>query len=370
MEAWLRAERESPANPASPHRSGRRAQAVLEDARDRAAAALRCTAREVVFTSGATEANNLALFGAARALRRMHGVLPRLIASAAEHPAVLAPLRVLQNEGYPLQLVPLDACARAEVAAMEEQARGAEAALVALQWANNETGAVQDVARAVALTGAGTHVHVDAVQGFGKLPWSDALEAASTFAVSGHKLGAPKGIGVLRVADGVALDPLLVGGGQQRGRRAGTEPPALAAAFACALELALAEQPAFAAQTRAHCDLFLALVRARGLRFTANHPADAGARLPNTLSLTLHGVDGRALLPACDVEGLDLASGAACSSGAALPSAVLLACGLPESLARATVRVSLGPNLEATAMHEAAERFVRAARRLYEVADR
>jgi len=343
---------------------------VLEDARDRVAAALRCTAREVVFTSGATEANNLALFGTARALRRMHGALPRLIASAAEHPAVLAPLRLLQNEGFPLRLVPVDACARADTAAMEEEARGAAAALVALQWANNETGAVQDVARAGALAGTGAHVHMDAVQGFGKLPWSDALESAGTFTVSGHKIGAPKGIGALRVADGVALDPILVGGGQQRGRRAGTEPPALASAFACALELALAEQPAFAARARAHCELFLAAVRASGLRFSANQPAEEGSRLPNTLSLTLHGVDGRALLPACDAEGLDLASGAACSSGAALPSAVLLACGLPESLARATVRVSLGPSLAAAAVREAAERFVRAARRLYEVADR
>lgn len=342
---------------------------MLEDARDRVAAALGCSAREIVFTSGATEANNLALFGAARALRRLHGAPPALVASAAEHPSVLAPLRVLQAEGYALRLAPLDAHARADVPAMLAAASAAPCALLALQWANNETGAVQDLAALARIAAATTQIHVDAVQGFGKLAPEPSLGAAHTLALSGHKFGAPKGVGALCVREGAALDPMLVGGGQQRSRRAGTETPALAAAFACALELALAEQAAFADAARQNCESFLAALRAADLPHRANHPAQA-PRLPNTLSLTLPGVDGRALLPACDAEGLELASGAACSSGAPQPSAVLLACGLDEAAARATVRVSFPPGTSAETARAAGERFVLAARRLYEVADR
>lgn len=343
---------------------------MIEDARERVAACFRCSAREVVFTSGATEANNLALFGAARALRRLLGTPPLLVSSPAEHPAVLAALRVLQSEGWPLRLVPIDACARADADALLEAAGSAPgAALIALQWANNETGAVQAIGRVAARAGAQLHVHVDAVQGFGKLPWDEALGAASSFTASGHKVGAPKGIGALRVADAALVDPLIVGGGQQRGRRAGTESPALAAAFACALELAQAEQEECARAARAHAASFLAALRADGLPFRENHPPEE-PRLPNTLSLSLEGVDGRALLPACDAEGLDLASGAACASGAPLPSAVLLACGLSEALARATVRISFAPGLSAARVQDAASRFLRVARRLYEVANR
>ncbi len=341
---------------------------MLEDARDRAAAALRCSPRELLFTSGATEANNLALFGAARALRRIRGETPLLLSSAAEHPSVLAPLRVLQSEGYALRLVAVDGCARADVAALVSVAADAPAAVIALQWANNETGAVQDLASAAAVAGGDAHLHVDAVQGFGKLPWDPALEAADSFAVSGHKFGAPKGIGALRLRDGATLDALLVGGGQQRGRRAGTETPALAAAFALALELALREQEQFAAQASAWTEEFLQRVREHELPFSVNHPS-AGPRLPNTLSLTLPAVDGRVLLPACDAEGLDLASGAACASGAPLPSAVLLACGLSEAAARATVRISVGPGLRRSTAQDAAARFIAVAQRLYEVAD-
>lgn len=363
----MRVEREASGNPASIHRSGRRAQAELETARERVAAVLRCSAREVVFVSGATEANNLALFGSARGLARLAGEKPLLIASAAEHPAVLAPLRVLQSEGFPLRLLPVDGAARVALAEHAEELGRARAVVLALQWANNETGAVQDVARAAAAMREGLQWHVDAAQGFGKLPWDPALESAHTIAVSGHKFGAPKGIGALRVADGAVLDPLLVGGGQQRGRRGGTETPALAAALACALELACAEQEEHAREAEACVAEFLRASRAGGAKVVARASADA-PRLPNTVSLTLPGVDGRALLPACDAEGLDVSSGAACSSGAALPSAVLLATGLSEAEARATVRISFPPGADVRLAREAGDRFATVARRLYEVA--
>lgn len=367
LETWQRVERDAPGNPASIHRSGRHAQAVLEEARERVATLLHCGTREVVFVSGATEANNLALFGAARALERLGDRKPCLIASGAEHPAVLAPLRVLQNHGWTLRLLPIDACARVVLDDAARWIDEAGSAVFALQWANNETGAVQDLARAASWIDSRTHWHVDAVQGIGKLPWEAALTSAQSVAVSGHKIGAPKGVGVLRVAEQAVLDPVQVGGGQQRGRRGGTEAPALAAAFACALELACAEQKNYADNAARCCEEFLQAARACGaplsLRSPSEHP-----RLPNTLSICLSGVEGRALLPGCDAEGLDVSSGAACSSGAAQPSAVLLAAGASEADARATVRISFPPGLAPTVAAEAGRRFALLARRLYEVA--
>lgn len=367
MEEWLRAQREAPANPASIHRSGRRAQAVLEDARDRVAQLLRCGAREIVFTSGATESCNLALFGAARALRRLHGAPSLLIGSAVEHPAVLAPLRLLQSEGWPLRLLPVDATARVDTSALAATLSGAKSAIVAVQWANNETGAVQNLLPVAALASPDVHWHADAVQGVGKLLWDAALDSAQTLALSGHKIGAPKGVGMLRVSESALLDPWVVGGGQQRGRRAGTESPAMAAAFACALALALAEQETFAKAAAAICEAFLTPLRASGVPFLCNTPRDH-PHLAHTLSLTVPGIEGRALLPACDAEGLDVSSGAACSSGAAQPSAVLLACGLDAAAARATVRISFLSGTAPATAREAGERFAGVARRLYEVA--
>jgi len=370
LAAYVRTEREAPANPASTHRSGRRAQAVLEDARARVAARLRCDAPQIVFTSGATEADNLGLVGAARALRRMHGAAPALFASAAEHPAALAPLRLLQLEGCPLTLVDIDRHARVDADALVAGMRGARAAVVALQWANNETGAIQPLAAVLAEATPDRVVHVDAVQGIGKLPWDAALEQASGLAVSGHKIGAPKGVGVLRLRDDVALDAVLAGGGQQKGRRGGTESPALAVAFATALDLAMDEQQDAARHTAACTDAFLGTLRAAGLSFKENHPPEATERLPNTCNLAFPGVDGRALMPACDLSGLDVASGAACSSGAALPSAVLRACGLNDELAQASLRASFSPNTTVQEAHEAARRLATLLRRLYEVANR
>jgi cysteine desulfurase len=370
LEAYLRTEREVPANPASTHRSGRRAQAVLEDARSRVAARLRCEASQVVFTSGATEADNLGLVGTARALRRMHGAAPALFASAAEHPAALAPLRLLQREGCPLTLVDIDRHARVDADALVAGMRGAPAAVVALQWANNETGAVQPLAAVLAEAAPDRVVHVDAVQGVGKLPWDAALERASGLAVSGHKIGAPKGVGVLRVRDDVALDAVLAGGGQQKGRRGGTESPALAVAFATALDLAMDEQQGAARHTASCVAAFLGGLRSSGVSFEENHPPAATERLPNTCNLAFPGVDGRALMPACDLSGLDVASGAACSSGAALPSAVLRACGLTEELAQASLRASFSPSTTVEEAREAADRLATLLRRLYEVAKR
>ncbi|TAH37159.1 MAG: cysteine desulfurase [Planctomycetota bacterium] len=369
LEVWVRAARDAPANPASLHRPGRRAQAVVEEARSRVAELLRCPAREIVFTSGATEGNNLALLGAARGRARLRGAPPALMSSRAEHPSVLGPLRSLQQEGHALVLAPLDRSARADTRALLDALHERRGGILACQWANNETGAVQDLEALVADLPADTHFHCDAVQGFGKLPPPAALSAAHTLVLSAHKLGGPKGTGVLRVREDAFLEPVLSGGGQQRNLRPGTESPAAAAACAEALALALRAQDAFARHTAAACRRLLQHVREDFPLVQVNSPDETEPRLPNTLSLSFPGVDGRALLLACDAEGLALSSGSACASGAAQPSAVLRAAGLSEELARATLRVSFGWGQSEEEGELAAARLRVVLRRLYQLAD-
>ncbi len=362
------------ANPASLHRPGRRAQAILERSRDRVAQILRCSSREVLFCGSATEANNLALLGVARGLARLDGAPPRLISSAAEHPAVLAPLRLLQQEGFPMTSLGMDAHGKVSEAELE-QALADGPALLALQWANNETGAVQPLPESLP---AGVHLHCDAVQGVGKLPWDPRLGLAQTLVISGHKFRSPKGIAVLRADDQAILDPVLAGGGQQRGIRPGTESPALAAAFAHALELAVAEQERFTEQTAEAMQALLGELRRfyaeeslpSGTFLRENQPAAGEAALPNTLSLSFGGADGRALLPACDAEGLAISSGSACSSGSSQPSPVLRACGLDLNLARATIRVSFGWGQGRAEGEDAGVRLSRVLRRLYKGGNR
>ncbi len=376
-ETWLRVSREAPANPASLHRPGQRARAILEDARERVAELLRCEAREVIFTSGATESNNLALFGLARGLRDLHGAPPLLLSSAAEHPSVLGPLRSLQQQGFPLKLVPVDPHAKASIPDMQEALAEHPRAIVALQWANHETGVVQNPSSLLEALPEDAHLHCDAAQGWGRLPFDPSLEGAHSVVLSGHKFGAPKGIGVLRLRSDCFLEPLLVGGDQQRALRPGTESPALAAAFALALELAAAERKVYAERTWAAGEALLSELRAgfrrAGLSFedrvVLNCPRIPGQVLPNTLNLSFRGVDGRLLLPACDAEGLALASGSACASGAPEPSPVLRACGHPEALARASLRISFGGEQTASEGREAGRRLTALILRAYKLAN-
>lgn len=370
LETFLRVERQASANPASVHRSGRRAQAVLEEARDEVAGLLRCAPAEVVFTSGATEANHLALAGAARGLAGVLAERPALFSSQAEHPAVLATLRRLQQEGYELSLATLDPYARIDGESLAEKFAAAPLAVAAVQWANNETGAVQPLEPLARRLDAEHLLHVDAVQGIGKLPWEPLLEHASTLALSGHKIGAPKGVGVLRVREQIPLEAVFAGGGQQRGRRGGTESPAFAAAFAHALRLAFEEQADYAERSAACAAELRGVLLDAGLELRENHPPEGEPRLPNTLNFSFPGIDGRALLPACDLEGLDLASGAACSSGAPLPSPVLRASGLGEELAQASCRVSFSANSTPEEAREAGRRLSELLRRLYEHGNR
>ncbi len=370
LETWLRVEREVGANPSALHRSGRRARAVVQEARDRLAAALGVDVHGLVLTSGATEANDLALLGFARAARRLDGVRVGVVGSAAEHPSVTGPLRALQQAGHALAMLPLDRHARVVPEALRDAlAAPGPPRLVALQWANQETGAVQPVAAALDALRPEDHLHVDAVQGLGKLPWPEWAGRVGSFTLSGHKVGAPKGIGLLWRRPETPLDPLLVGGGQQEGLRPGTESPALALALAHAVELALAETDERARRAAAWRERFLGALRASpfGERIVVHTPLEPDAALPNTLSLGLLELDGRILLPALDAAGLDVSAGSACASGSAQPSPVLLGAGVEPGLARASVRISVPPRLEPETSDEAAARFLGAVSRIYEV---
>lgn len=365
----MRTSRDTPGNPSSVHRAGRHAQAVLEQAREEVASLLGTSARNILFTSGATEANNLAILGLAHAHQRVTGVTLPLIASKAEHPAALAPLRLLQQQGFPLHLIPLGKFALVDIAAALDARNGADTSFTILQWANNETGAVQDLA-SFAQTVSQNHLwHCDAVQGFGKLPLDSALWQATTLSLSAHKFGGPKGVGVLRLSDTAMLDPIQVGGGQQRSLRSGTESPAMAASLAHALRIALSEQEAARNHWAETKKTFLSQWAKTGMECFFNHPQD-DACLPNTLNLHFPGVDGRLLVPACDADGLEISAGSACSSGAALPSPVLVAAGLAPEEARASIRVSFGPNSGPREAKEAANRLHLVVARLYEVANR
>jgi cysteine desulfurase len=366
LETFQRVERDCPANPSSLHGPGRKARAALEEARETVAELLGARRGEIIFTSGATEANNLAILGGARALAEGGGGPTPLFGSRAEHPSVLGPLRILQQEGFPLTLLPLKEGALVDLEGLD----GADPeSFVSLQWANNETGCVQDLKQAKRRA-RDSILHCDAVQGWGKLDPSAALEVADLFTLSGHKVGAPKGIGVLRVRETVPVSPILSGGGHQGGLRPGTESPALAAALAEALGLAEKERSLWEESGKEALNhLFRALLE--GFPEAVIHrPGPEGASLPNTASVGFPGVDGRALLPACEKVGLALSAGSACSTGAPTPSTVLLAAGVGENLARASLRISFPPGSGRAEGEDAGKRLAEVVNRAYEVAKR
>jgi cysteine desulfurase len=368
---FLRVERDCPGNPSSLHRRGRRAQGELEKARSLSARAFGCQDSELVFTGGATEACNLALFGLIRGQSALLGRPLRLLANPTEHPAVIGPLRLLQQEGHSLQWLKVDA--HGQVVVADLQARLASENdpafdLLALQWANNETGVLQPLSAMVESLPERTLWFCDAVQGYGKAIPPDALVRADSLVISGHKLGAPKGIGAWVLREQAPFLAPCAGGGQQAGRRPGTEMPALAVAFATALQMALQAQTEVEATWGQAREKFLQRVKLalNGL-FIENHPAKG---LANTINLSFRDLDGRLLLPAFDAEGLEVSSGAACSSGSPTPSSVLLATGMPEKLARASIRVSFPPQFTPAKAEIAADRMTAVIARIYDVGKR
>ncbi len=321
-------------NPSSGHRAGREAAEALELARRQVADLVGADAREVVFTSGGTEANNLALKGAVAALG-----LTRLIVSAVEHASVRAPARWLAGRGMTVETLPVDEQGRVCPADLEARLAEGPPALVSVMWVNNETGVVQDIpALAEVVRRHGSWLHTDAVQGAGRLPLAWTRLGAHLLSLSGHKLGAPKGSGALVVDRALDVEPLLHGGGQEDGRRAGTENVPAQAGFGLACALAQAELD----DRRRH---WAALRRHLEAGLEARLPGVVihgrwAPRVANTCFFSVPGVDGEALLLALDERGFAVGSGAACGRGE--PSHVLTAMGVEPALAYGALRVSLG----------------------------
>ncbi len=323
-------------NPSSGHRWGREARAALEDARARFAAVIGAAPAEIVFTRGGTEADNLAVLGRARA-----DAGRPLACSAIEHKAVLAASKIAAGDDDRLHIVPVDLAGVVDVDALAEIVRDHAPALVSVMWASNEVGALQPVERIAAVCAdAGVTFHSDAVQALGKVPVRVDQVPVDLLAFSAHKLGGPRGAGVLFARRRTRLDPLLHGGGQERGLRPGTEDVASAVAFAVAAEVAEAEREDTMARIGALRDRLEAGLceRVPGLRINAA----AAPRLPTISNLSVPGADPEMLLMALDLEGIAASSGSACSSGAVEPSHVLMAMGLPAEIAGPSVRFSLG----------------------------
>ena len=336
LDAMLPYLREQFGNASSRHEYGRAARRAIDEARQRVAYAVGAHPTEVVFTSGGSEANNLFLKGAAACLA------PGTVAiSAIEHPCVREPAKQLQRTGWRLREIAVDENCRVAgadfLAACEEKP-----ALVSVMLANNETGVVQDVAALAAQAGsARAWFHTDAVQAFGKRRIDfRALNAAGVHALtlSAHKLGGPKGAGALVVDKRVELQPLIAGGGHERGLRSGTENVAAIVGFGLAAELATAQLDTRTRQLEALRTELEAGLAAQG----ASIFACAAERLPNTSYFAFAGIDGETLVGKLDRAGFAVAAGAACSSANPEPSRVLLAMAVPSALARGAVRISLG----------------------------
>jgi cysteine desulfurase len=327
-----------PANPSSAHREGARARSLLEEARADVAALVGARPADVVFTSGATEANNLALRGVVAAAGRDAG----LVTGATEHASVLETARALERTGVPLAVVPVDGKGRLDVADVVG-ACDARTALVSIGLANGEVGTVAPVsAIAASLRPRGILLHTDAAQAAGRLPVDvDALDA-DLLSLSSHKLGGPAGTGALWVRRGTRLQALATGGPQERGLRAGTENLAAVVGFAAAARAAAQEVEEAGARMAALTERLWDGIRAR-IPDVVRHGATAGPRLPNTLNIRIPGCAGESLLVLLDLAGVAVSLGSACAAGAAEPSHVLRAMGLGDEAARSAVRLSLGP---------------------------
>jgi len=324
-------------NPSSHHTVGEQAAHALADARARVAAVLGMRATDVIFTSGATEANNLAIKGVAIAAQQRRGAR-HVVTTPIEHESVLASVDYLTRiHGFEATLVPVDATGRVDPDAVAAAIRD-ESAIVSVGYANNEIGTVQDVDGLVTAVAGRVPLHLDAVQAAGWLPLNGL--GADALSVAGHKIGAPKGIGALGIRSRIPLEPVLHGGGQERERRSGTENVAGAVGLARALELAEAERTDAAVRVAAMRDDLIAgvLQRVPIARLTG-HPTH---RLPGTASFTFAGVNGETVLLELDRHGIITSSGSACAAGSEEASHVLLALGIDHDEARTAVRVTLG----------------------------
>ena len=339
-------------NPSSVHRWGREARAALDEARERVARCLGANTDEVCFTSGGTEGDNLAVLGTWRALKDQR---PVVVSTPIEHKAVLAAVHQVVREGGQERLVAVDALGvvdRAAFGALVDE----QVALCSVMWVNNEIGVLQDIPTLAAIAKEqGAIFHTDAVQAFGKVVIDAKNIPFDSLTISGHKIGAPKGIGAMFIRRGTPLEPLMHGGSQDRGRRPGTENVAMAVGLARAAELAVAEREHEWAKLevmRDHLEEALlaripdAVVHGRG-----------GPRAPHILNISVPGTDSESLLMALDLRGVACSSGSACQSGSVTPSHVLAALGVRPDVANAAIRFSFGALSNDDDMTRVAELF-------------
>lgn len=356
VETVTRHFRDSFANPGSRHAAGRRARRVLEDARELLAALLGAAPDEVIFTSGGSESNNLALHG-------LLGDAPGTIAlTAGEHPSIAEPCRALARRGCRLHTLEVDT----QGLLQPEQFAGLPwdaLRLVTVILAHNETGVVQALEPLAALCRTfGVPLHVDGVQAAGKIPVDFHRLQATSFSFAAHKFHGPRGIGGLLLAKGTNLVPAARGGHQESGLRPGTEPVPLIAGMAHALELWHSEAESRTAHVRQLRDWLEQGLLARCAPAVV-HGAKA-PRLPNTLNIAFPGADGEALLVALDLEGIACSLGSTCASGAAEPSPALVAMGCPPDIVRGSIRFSLAADNTAAEIDEALKRITAIVQRL------
>ncbi len=336
-------------NPSSVHGPGRAARAMVDSARDGLAAVLNASSREVVFTGGGSEADNLALRGVVSARPTGH-----LVVSAVEHEAVLETARDLEAAGYDLTVLPVDSTGRVQPQTLEAALRP-ETVLVSVMTANNEVGTVQPVRELADLVHAscGAVFHTDATQALGKLRLDVAELGVDLLTISAHKVYGPKGVGALYLRRGVVVDPQITGGGQERTRRSGTENVAGIVGLAVAAQLAEGERDR-------EMERQGALARLLTEQIVADVPgvlptgARGAGRLANFCTLAFPEIEGELLLMRLDRAGVYGSAGSACASGSLAPSHVLLAMGLPPALAAAHLRLTLGRQTTADQVQRAA----------------
>jgi len=324
-------------NPSSVHKWGREARTALDEARERVAHSLGANPDEICFTSGGTEGDNLAILGSWRALRSSR---PAVVSTTIEHKAVLAAVHEVAHEGGEERMVGVDRSGLV-VRDAYDAAMDASVALTSVMWVNNEIGVVQEMAPLVERAkSVGSLFHTDAVQAFGKVAIDARTMPFDSLTISGHKIGAPKGIGAMFIRRGTPLVPLMFGGSQDRGRRPGTENVAMAVGLARAAELAVEEREASWAKLEALRDRLEAAFLAR-IPDALVHGRGA-PRAPHILNLSVPGTDSESLLMALDLQGVACSAGSACQSGSVTPSHVLSALGVEPRLGAAAVRMSLG----------------------------
>jgi cysteine desulfurase len=325
-------------NPSSLHTEGLQARDAVEEARERVAQLIGARVEEIIFTSGGTEADNLAILGGVLARSRRGG---HVVTSQIEHPAVLGSCRALEAQGFRVTMLPPGATGTIEPDALANVLTD-DTLLVTLMHANNEVGTIQSIqACAAPVRAQGILMHTDAVQSVGKIPTLVDDLGVDLLALSGHKIHGPKGIGALYVRRGTALAPIVTGGPQERGLRGGTEHVAAIVGLGVAAQRAAARMSDEMPQVAALRDRLEQGILATIPDVTVN--GATAPRLPTTTNVSFKGVDGQSLVVALDLKGVATSTGSACSSGSLEPSHVLIAMGLADEWLQGAVRFSLGP---------------------------